>query len=397
MIFALMKKDKSIIGFDMSEDGQINAVSKNVKNPELLPITYKYEEHGLEKWWKERSVPSSRDYVHDMLQKNNVSCPEEYLMTNLGLSLTDHYWIKPVKSDLSWNDVNLYTNDFKNEIQFDTKEEQQDTFSYTPNSSLQGNLEKSWNIINSERILIKGNHSEKSTESLNEVFASKFHKMQGFENHVDYSLVKMHDREYKYGCMSKIFTDESHELLSAHDLISSEKKRNDVSTYEQLINLAVKYGAEETVIRQQLEYQIMSDFILSNTDRHLNNIGFLTNSNTMKIERIAPIFDTGKSMFIDQIDFKTTKELLSIKTNSFSKYEISMMKYVTDRNLIDVSKIPDSSIIKELYSKDDKISEKYIKRVCEAYEKKVDLFHDFQLGKDLNRIKISLSRDDMER
>ena len=26
------------------------------------------------------------------------------------------------------------------------------------------------------------------------------------------------------------------------------------------------------------------------------------------------------------------------------------------------------------------------------YEKKVDLFRDFQLGKDLNRIKISLTR-----
>ena len=257
---------------------------------------------------------------------------------------------------------------------------------------MQGNLEKSWNIINGERVLIKGNHSDKSTESLNEVFASRFHEMQGFANYVNYDFIKIHNKDYKYGCVSKLFTNESYELVSAHDLICSEKKRNDVSTYEQLIDLAVRYGADETVVRRQLEYQILSDFILTNTDRHLNNIGFLLNSETMKIEKMAPIFDTGKSMFVDQDDISSTKELLSIKTNSFSKNEISLLKYVTDKNLVDLSKIPDSSSIRQLYEKDEKIRENYIRRVCEAYEKKVDLFRDFQMGKDLNRIKISLPR-----
>lgn len=79
MIFVLMKKNEPIIGLDISTDGQINAVSKKITNPELLPIAYKNMEHGLELWWKERSVPASRDYIHDMLQKNDVSCPEEYL------------------------------------------------------------------------------------------------------------------------------------------------------------------------------------------------------------------------------------------------------------------------------------------------------------------------------
>ena len=392
MIFALMKKNEPIIGLDISADGQINTVSRKITNPELLPIAYKNTEHGLEQWWRERSVPTSRDYIHDMLQKNDVSCPEEYLMINLGLSLTDHYWIRPVKSDLSWEDVNLYQNDFKNEILIDLKENNHHTISYSPNSSLQGNLEKSWNIINGERVLIKGNHSDKSIESLNEVFASGFHEMQGFTNYVQYDFIKIHNKDYKYGCVSKLFTNESYELVSAHDLICSEKKRNEVSTYEQLIALAVRYGADESAVRRQLEYQILSDFILTNTDRHLNNIGFLINSETMKIEKMAPIFDTGKSMFVDQDDISSTKELLSIKTNSFSKNEISLLKYVTDRNLVDLSKIPDSSSIRQLYEKDEKIRENYIRRVCEAYEKKVDLFRDFQLGKDLNRVKISLPR-----
>lgn len=137
----------------------------------------------------------------------------------------------------------------------------------------------------------------------------------------------------------------------------------------------------------------MSDFILTNTDRHFNNIGVLVNSDTMTIEKMAPIFDSGKSLFIDQHNILDIKELLSIKTNSFAKDEITMLKkYVQNRDLIDVSKIPEAAFIKEVYEKDDKINKKYISRICDAYEKKIELFRDFQLGKDLNRIKISLCK-----
>ena len=75
---------------------------------------------------------------------------------------------------------------------------------------------------------------DKSIESLNEVFASGFHEMQGFTNYVNYDFIKIHNKDYQYGCVSKLFTNESYELVAAHDLICSEKKRNDVSTYEQL-------------------------------------------------------------------------------------------------------------------------------------------------------------------
>ena len=40
----------------------------------------------------------------------------EYLLRNLGLSLTDHYWIKPIDSSLKWAEVNLFDNDFRDNI-----------------------------------------------------------------------------------------------------------------------------------------------------------------------------------------------------------------------------------------------------------------------------------------
>lgn len=48
---------------------------------------------------------------------------------------------------------------------------------YTPNGSLQGTLEKSWTILNGERGLLKGNRDHLSSESINEVIASKLHQM----------------------------------------------------------------------------------------------------------------------------------------------------------------------------------------------------------------------------
>ena len=46
-----------------------------------------------------------------------------------------------------------------------------------------------------------------------------------------------------------------------------------------------------------------------------------------------------------------------------------------------------------MYEKDGKIEKRYIDRVCDAYEKKVDICRDFQLGKDLNQVRIAIQKE----
>ena len=118
MIFSLMKKDYPIIGLNINEEGKIQNISKNTKYGEYLPLAYRNDTKGLQKWWNERSTPSTQGFIEKILKEQGLSCPSEYLMNNLGLSLTDHYWIKPVDSNLTWKSVNLFENDFKNEILF---------------------------------------------------------------------------------------------------------------------------------------------------------------------------------------------------------------------------------------------------------------------------------------
>ena len=156
----------------------------------------------------DRAIPSSRNNIRKLLLDVGVESRALFLTKNLGLSLTDYYWIKPMDSDLKWEDVNLFDNAFENDTMDGFTKDSLDAkeLSYSPNSSLQGDIEKTWAIRKGERYLIKGNNSFLSSESINEVLASEIHKRQGYDNYTDYELIKIKGKSYDYGCICKAFT-----------------------------------------------------------------------------------------------------------------------------------------------------------------------------------------------
>ena len=56
-----------------------------------------------------------------------------------------------------------------------------------------------------------------------------------------------------------------------------------------------------------MENLFILDYLMLNNDRHLKNFGIIRNVNTLKWEKVAPIFDTGESMqcdkYTDEINF----------------------------------------------------------------------------------------------
>lgn len=64
-------------------------------------------------WWKGRSIPATRSGLRQILDDADVFVPEEIAMRNLGLSLSDQYWICPQASQLEWGDVNFFHNSFE--------------------------------------------------------------------------------------------------------------------------------------------------------------------------------------------------------------------------------------------------------------------------------------------
>lgn len=319
------------------------------------------------------------------LNKIAVNSVFNYMLLNNGLSLTDHYWICKIDDvAVNWKEINLYTNPFKASysLDLDKSENIAGKTNFTPSSSLAGDLKKKWIIDqNGIRRLVKGNHSNVSCRpSLCEKLASKIHTMQ-IKSHVDYNLIRISsgDREIT-GCECACFVDENTEFIPAISVIENEQKPNNMSIYEFYLAKCLENGLD---LRQDLEYQIMTDFIISNTDRHMNNFGIIRDSKTLKWLHMAPIFDSGNSMFYDSMSIPSGNELLKIRVNSFANKETKLLSYVQNRGLVDTSKLPSGDWVYNLLQKDELIKEETNERLVRAYLQKIKYLEDFQNGADL--------------
>ena len=368
--YDLMHKDDVVASFQLDDlSGAILKVTPSA-SPELLPLGGSQGADSLRKWWLRRAVPISQGNIAALLQQEGIPSTQSLLVRNLGLSLSDHYWIRPQKSDLTWKDVSPFSNAFG-----DLSETASAQF-YSPEAALQGDLIKKWVIVDDTRCLLKGNRGANSQQSLNEVLASMLHEKQGFSNHVRYRPVKFTGSAgEQYDCICEDFASEALEFIPAIDVVDSEKKDNAVSTYEHFIHVCTEHGLPEQEVRGFLEYQILTDFVLTNTDRHLNNFGVLRDSRTLKFIRMAPIFDSGNSMFWDAPRLPERSNCTEITVNSFRKTEAELLKLVTDRSRVHMALLPSREEIEKLYAKDDSIA--FVDSILIGYEKKKTLLEQF--------------------
>lgn len=379
MEYFLMRKDDIVTLCDMTPDGQMISWSDRFMAPELAPLEYRAHEQYLRSWWKNRQVPISQGRIKSMLEQNGISDPGDYLLRNLGLSLTDYYWMKPLGADLKWKDVNLYDNDFKSGklVKFRSASGYSgstgDYSGLTADSSLRGELEKSWDIQGGGCFLIKGNHGMLSSESINEVIATEFHKKQGYDNYTPYRLIRIKDKPYDYGCCSRAFTDQNHEFVSAHAVLSSEKNEGGMDDFDRLIDICGRHGIDTDQLRRDLEYQIMSDYVLTNIDRHMENIGFLRDADTLEFIRMAPIFDSGKAFSPGFTVPCTEEELDTIQVNSFRQTEPELLELVSDSSVLDLSGLLSEDEVYRLYRKDSRMWEGRIDSAIWLYKKKIEM------------------------
>lgn len=375
-MFSLMHRDDPVCAITIDAvSGSIVRVAKPT-DPELLPLGGSIDSAMLKKWWQRRAVPMGQGKIQRILEQLGVATPQEYLVKNLGLSLTDHYWIKPLDMELGWDDINLFTNDFRDpvgDMQFGIEAVQElPANAFSPSSSVQGELRKKWLIADGKRCLVKGNHGGNSQESLNEVVATLLHKKQVKQPYVTYNTIRLGDHQQIF-CVCESFTSDAIELLPAIDIVESRKKDNAMSMYEHFIAVCLAHGLEEAKVRSFLEYQILTDFILTNTDRHMNNFGVLRDTKTLKFIGMAPIFDSGNSMFWQSPKLPEYDDLTKVKVNSFRTTEKQLLGYVQDRQQVDISKLPTEEELRSIYALDPLIP--CVDSIILGYEKKIDLLN----------------------
>ena len=245
-------------------------------------------------WWKNRGIPGTREGLERLLFEAGADVPEELLWRNLGLSLSDQYWINPLDGQLNWSDINFFANGWG---------EISDAIApYTagapgaahPDNTSDGNLRKRWVERGGTQVLQKfGSHNNQ--EPYNEVVASALHaRLLPAGNFVSYALSEAGNSPI---CECRNFLSDEEEFVPAlyvNRILPESPNMNDFQHY---VACCEKLGAEDAALA--LSKMIVCDDVIANHDRHWRNFGLVRNVETLEC-RPAPLFDSGSSLWCDK-------------------------------------------------------------------------------------------------
>lgn len=308
-----MNKHTQVALIEYNEDVQAITNIYEVTNIEYAPLSF-YNAYfntsisnvnAMNQWFQGRAIPSSRKNLNHLLERLNISSPGDLLNKHFALSLSDQYWIVDESSCIQWKDINFFTHDF-DLTGFLQASLDDSTHSYTvqndsiktPNNTTDGMLPKGWIIENDKRILIKGTYTRFEQEPFDEWLASQICKRLGFDycNYiVDWYTIRQ-DKVIVSKCEN--FINQNEEIISAYDVLHSSKKENTINDYEHYVRILENHGI--LAARKKITEMFVVDYLMMNYDRHLKNFGIIRNVETLKWERVTPIFDTGQSMCCDE-------------------------------------------------------------------------------------------------
>lgn len=336
MQYILMNKNTEVLEFTYDEDEHnITSIDKII-NLDYAPVGIVDYKTGISKkelnnWWKSRAIPASRSKIREILEEMHIDSSIELLEKCMGLSLSDQYWIKNKDSKVLWSDINFFENDFSSdmgklllrEINYST-----DLDLFSPDNSSDGNLKKKWIILNGERYLIKGG-GVFNQEPFNEVIATALYKrILNSDEYVPYTLIK--ENGIYYSCCPNMINS-SEELIPAYYIDRMDKLRGSDSLYKHYIDILNKLNIPKS--QELVDKMLICDYILANFDRHYRNFGVIRNVDTLKYIKIAPIFDSGSSLWANKPNNRIGEDYKAKPFNSDAYKQISGIKNLEWLNL----------------------------------------------------------------
>ncbi|MCR5541397.1 MAG: excisionase [Ruminococcus sp.] len=352
-----MHKNIRVADIEIDEDTGVIIGIGDIYAKEHLPLGVVHplrhkeiiDKAALNKWWTGRSIPASRMGINDALETLGIYNTELLLTKCLGLSLSDHYWVRPADSDMTWESVNFFDNEFSDDIGdvlFGTAGKSIGFNYSSPDNTSDGNLQKRWKIIDGNRCLLKSGSAPFRQQPINEVIASIILDRLCID-HIPYTLTWIDDKPYS---VCENFVSKDTELVSASRLMQIRPKSNDENGYLHFVNVCSELGFD---IVPMLDRMIVFDYIIANEDRHFGNFGLLRDADTLELKGAAPMFDNGTSLWYD----KLTSQIPSadIPCKPFKKTHGEQLKLISDVSWLDLSKLDGiEDEISEILS-DDKI------------------------------------------
>lgn len=332
MKITLMNKNTPLMSLDIDIKTSYAKEILKIHNAEPMPISvYSDDETTLgenfTQWWNGRSIPASRRQLRERLQELRVSAMAEIINKSFGLSLSDQYWIKPLGTDIAWKDINFFTNEFSTdmgEFLIDNRFNGELDM-HSPDNTSDGLIQKKWIIEDGIRCLMKTGTPPFVQEPFNEVIGSRILACMS----VPYAAYTLTEDDHRYYSRCRNFIDENHEYVSAYYLCKSMPPKEGMEKEEQLKRAMEHYQIHDG--EKFVQQMLCLDFLIMNVDRHWGNFGFIRNVNTLEVERPAPIFDNGNSLWYDMAHIPEHFD----QAKTFRKKHRTQIKLVKDFSGID--------------------------------------------------------------
>ena len=248
---------------------------------ELRPIGY----GNLYDFLARRQAPKHRRHIKELLERYGCDDLEGFIRVTHALSLNDTFWVREADSDLAWEQVSLYTNEFDqlvSEAAFDGVISETDLSSTSPEFGTDGYYAKCW-VRDADGIwLYKSGSGLHEIEPVSEYLVTQL-AGQLCKNYVNYNLTVYHD---KLVSKCALFTTEATGLAKAGAVFRGEQ------TIPRLLETCQSLGCDEDFRRM-----CVLDALTLNPDRHYGNFGFLFDNQTMEISGMAPVFDNNRALF----------------------------------------------------------------------------------------------------
>ena len=366
--YLIMNKDKPIASFDFVKTALDEGhIPNNFNITGKLPIGF--DNSTIGNWVLGRFAAKHRIHLSNYLRSIGILDAKGFIDLTYGVSIVDTFWVKPFESNVTWNDVSLFRNNFDEVVQhlaFDGTGLYGEKMSTTsPEFGTNGNFDKCWIREDNGIYMLKRGTDIASNSGLEpycEVLASQvFDKMH---SGIKYELVSYRG---KTASKCELFTNEDTQYVPFGALyVGTNAIRNYLQYYDDVLGDS-----------NSLRRLIICDAITLNTDRHLGNFGFLCDTETNAIVKAAPGFDYNLSM----MPYVTNDEFANLD-KTVSKFKPYLgTDFIPNARALMTSDIRDDLLklqgIELQLACDDKFSESRLRYMTDIVNQRIDMIlHD---------------------
>lgn len=306
--FYLMNKDRIVLTFHMWKNEFDEVKFEQVTNDNFVdssmavPVGFT----DIQMWLSGRQAPKHRAHIAELLRQCGCYNLDGYIRVTHALTLNDTFWVKPVDSNLQWDQVSLYSNEFDEtiaRIAFEGGMYGQQFSSTSPEFGTDGAYAKCWiRKGKTIQLLKQGSEGARNAglEPYSEYYASQISK-EICEEYVDYDL-KMYRGKLVSSC--RLFTNEQVGFAAIDRIVKKDAGVSELLSYFESIG-------NGNAFRRMLVF----DALALNTDRHLGNFGVLVDNDTQRILKMAPVFDNNQSLlpYAEEREFQNIDEYLKTR------------------------------------------------------------------------------------